>query len=102
MALNDLDCFSEMPVKRLLGLLWCCIAVGSTNPCSTHAEALRVGVSGLSAEFTPVWAANERGIFKKYGFESEIIAMQGGTQLAQATHLDVNEVAALAAKEMSH
>jgi catalase len=25
-----------------------------------------------------------------------------GTQLAQATHLDVNEVAALAAKEMSH
>ena len=38
----------------------------------------------MSAEFTPVWAANERGIFKKYGFESEVIAMQGGTQLAQA------------------
>ena len=25
-----------------------------------------------------------------------------GTQLAEATHLDVNEVSALAAKEMSH
>jgi catalase len=25
-----------------------------------------------------------------------------GTQLAEATHLDVNEVAALAAKEVSH
>jgi NitT/TauT family transport system substrate-binding protein len=83
-ALNDLNCFSEVPVKRLLGLLWLWIALGSTSPYCTGAEALRVGVSGLSAEFTPVWAANERGIFKKYGFETEVIAMQGGTQLAQA------------------
>src|SRR5512144_2155717 len=49
-----------------------------------HAEPLRVGIPGLSAEFAPVWAASDRGFFKKYGFESEIIAMQGGTQLAQA------------------
>jgi NitT/TauT family transport system substrate-binding protein len=48
------------------------------------AEPLRVGIPGLSAEFAPVWAANDRGLLKKYGFESEIIAMQGGTQLAQA------------------
>ena len=45
---------------------------------------MRVGIPGLSAEFAPVWAANDRGLLKKYGFESEIIAMQGGTQLAQA------------------
>jgi len=38
----------------------------------------------LSAEFAPVWAANDRGLLKKYGFETEVIAMQGGTQLAQA------------------
>jgi len=48
------------------------------------AEPLRVGIPGLSAEFAPVWAANDRGLLKKYGFETEIIAMQGGTQLAQA------------------
>ena len=48
------------------------------------AEPLRVGIPGLSAEFAPVWAANDRGLLKKYGFDSEIIAMQGGTQLAQA------------------
>src|SRR5437773_11499317 len=46
------------------------------------AEPLRVGIPGLRAEFAPVWAANDRGLLKKYGFESEIIAMQGGTQLA--------------------
>ena len=51
---------------------------------SVIAEPLRVGIPGLSAEFAPVWAANDRGLLKKYGFESEIIAMQGGTQLAQA------------------
>jgi hypothetical protein len=45
-----------------------------------HAEPRRVGIPGLSAEFAPVWAANDRGFLKKYGFESEIIAMQGGTQ----------------------
>ena len=31
-----------------------------------------------------MWAANDRGLLKKYGFETEVIAMQGGTQLAQA------------------
>ena len=49
-----------------------------------YAEPLRVGIPGLSAEFAPVWAANDRGLLKKYGFETEVIAMQGGTQLAQA------------------
>jgi NitT/TauT family transport system substrate-binding protein len=60
-------------------LLFCLAGYGTAS-----GEPLRVGVSGLSAEFTPVWAANERPIFKKYGFETEVIAMQGGTQLAQA------------------
>jgi len=68
-------------VKRLIWLFSCCIVLGLAYPYPAPAEALRVGVSGLSAEFTPVWAASERGIFKKYGFESEVIAMQGGTQL---------------------
>jgi NitT/TauT family transport system substrate-binding protein len=47
-------------------------------------ESIRIGIPGLSAEFTPVWAANDRGRLKKYGFDTEIIAMQGGTQLVQA------------------
>jgi NitT/TauT family transport system substrate-binding protein len=70
-------------VKRLIGLITCCV-IGFLVGCNAHAESVRVGVSGLSAEFTPVWAANDRGIFKKYGFDTEVIVMQGGTQLAQA------------------
>src|SRR6185436_17114028 len=63
--------------------LWMLLAAISAAVVA-NAEPLRVGIPGLSAEFAPVWAANDRGLLKKYGFESEIIAMQGGTQLAQA------------------
>jgi NitT/TauT family transport system substrate-binding protein len=48
------------------------------------AEAIRVGIPGLSAEFAPLWAAKDRGLLKKYGLDVEIISMQGGTQLVQA------------------
>ena len=51
---------------------------------SVFAENIRVGIPGLSAEFAPVWAANDRGRLKKHGLEAEIIVMQGGTQLVQA------------------
>jgi len=48
------------------------------------AEAIRVGIPGLSAEFAPVWAAKDKGLLKKYGLDVEVISMQGGTQLVQA------------------
>jgi NitT/TauT family transport system substrate-binding protein len=54
------------------------------NVGSVIAEPLRVGIPGLSAEFTPVWAAHDRGRLKKHGLDVEIIVMQGGTQLVQA------------------
>lgn len=69
------------PAFRHACMVWI-LSIACAAP--SYAEPIRVGVSGLSAEFTPVWAANDRGILRKYGFETEVIAMQGGTQLAQA------------------
>jgi len=71
-------------VTRTLRLLVLSVLISYVGVDRVIAEPLRVGIPGLSAEFAPVWAANDRGLLKKYGFESEIIAMQGGTQLAQA------------------
>src|SRR5262249_34438258 len=51
---------------------------------TAFAEAIRVGIPGLSAEFAPVWAARDKGLLKKYNLDTEVIAMQGGTQLVQA------------------
>ena len=70
-------------LRLRLSLLLFAFGILLFNAAKISAEPLRVGVSGLSAEFTPVWAANDRGIFKKYGFETEVITFQGGTQLAQ-------------------
>jgi NitT/TauT family transport system substrate-binding protein len=71
-------------VTRTLRFLMLSVLISYVGVDRVIAEPLRVGIPGLSAEFAPVWAANDRGLLKKYGFESEIIAMQGGTQLAQA------------------
>ena len=71
-------------MTRTLRFLMLSVLVTYVGADPVIAEPLRVGIPGLSAEFAPVWAANDRGLLKKYGFESEIIAMQGGTQLAQA------------------
>jgi NitT/TauT family transport system substrate-binding protein len=71
-------------VTRILRFLMLSALISYVGVDRVIAEPLRVGIPGLSAEFAPVWAANDRGLLKKYGFESEIIAMQGGTQLAQA------------------
>ena len=71
-------------MTRTLRLLTLSVLISYVGVDRVIAEPLRVGIPGLSAEFAPVWAANDRGLLKKYGFESETIAMQGGTQLAQA------------------
>src|SRR5574341_2280949 len=48
------------------------------------ARTIRVGSAGLSGEFLPLWVANDKGIFKKYGFDTEIITFQGGPLTVQA------------------
>ena len=71
-------------MTRTLRFLMLSVLVTYVGADPVIAEPLRVGIPGLSAEFAPVWAANDRSLLKKYGFETEVIAMQGGTQLAQA------------------
>jgi len=70
--------------RSLRGIFVLLVLLAQASSGNVMAEPLRIGIPGLSAEFTPVWAAQDRGLLKKYGFETEVIAMQGGTQLAQA------------------
>ncbi len=48
------------------------------------ARNIRAASAGLSGEFLPLWVAQDRGIFKKYGFDSEVITFQGGPLAVQA------------------
>ena len=70
-----------MRQKFFLGCLWLSLLLLSEGAL---AEPIRVGIPGLSAEFAPVWAARDKGLLKKYNLDTEVIAMQGGTQLVQA------------------
>src|SRR5262245_46244459 len=42
------------------------------------ADRVRVGLSALSLANSPLWVAEEKGIFKKYGIDPEIILVGGG------------------------
>jgi NitT/TauT family transport system substrate-binding protein len=48
------------------------------------APAIRVASSGLSAELLPLWIAQDRGLFKKHGLDSQVITIQGGPLAIQA------------------
>ena len=69
---------------RLIAFYLIVITTLAARAEKAGAEAIRVGISGLSAEFTPIWAAHDRGRFKRYGLDVEVIVMQGGTQLLPA------------------
>ena len=45
---------------------------------SRAADKVRVGLSALSLANSPLWVAEEKGIFKKYGIDPEIILVGGG------------------------
>ena len=45
---------------------------------SSAQEKLRIGLSSVSATNGSVWVAEERGLFKKYGVDVEVIVIGGG------------------------
>jgi len=51
---------------------------------SAKAQALKVGFPSISVEFVPLFAAKDKGLFRKYGLDVDPIVMQGGTQVVQA------------------
>ncbi|HEY7166559.1 MAG TPA: ABC transporter substrate-binding protein [Candidatus Binatia bacterium] len=55
----------------------------SIIPIRTYAVAIRIASAGLSGEFLPLWVAQDRGLFKKYGLDSEVITIQGGPLAVQ-------------------
>jgi NitT/TauT family transport system substrate-binding protein len=53
-------------------------------PSPSPARDLRIGSAGLSGEFLPLWVAQDKRLFKKYGFDTEVITFQGGPLAVQA------------------
>ncbi len=81
---------------RLLTLL-VLICLHSPPPNSAAAERLRVGYPSPSANFYPLFATKEANLFEKYGFEPEMIYVQGVQLIAVhvAGQLDFSSVSGL-------
>src|SRR6476646_7001026 len=52
------------------------IAAADSNAAERALEKVRIAVSSKSLGFLDTWAAKERGFYRKYGLEAEIIAMR--------------------------
>jgi ABC-type nitrate/sulfonate/bicarbonate transport system substrate-binding protein len=54
------------------------IAVFLTPLCSHAQDKMRIGLSSVSATNGAVWVAEEKGLFKKYGVDVEVVVIGGG------------------------
>ncbi|MGE5820027.1 MAG: ABC transporter substrate-binding protein, partial [Deltaproteobacteria bacterium] len=52
------------------------------------ASKLRVGYGAITATNAPLWAADNKGLFKKYGIDAELIYLAGGSRIALAVESD--------------
>jgi ABC-type nitrate/sulfonate/bicarbonate transport system substrate-binding protein len=49
------------------------------SPAASAAEKLRVAFSIVGVASSPSWIAVEKGLWKKYGLDVELILLSGGT-----------------------
>jgi ABC-type nitrate/sulfonate/bicarbonate transport system substrate-binding protein len=71
---------NRFPIKLLAGLstagliLVCCLS----NP-AIAADRLRIGLSSFTPINAAVWIAEDKGLFKKYGIDPEVIVVGGAS-----------------------
>ncbi|MGZ8490213.1 MAG: ABC transporter substrate-binding protein [Candidatus Binatia bacterium] len=65
-------------MRNLLSSLFLIVAALGTIQTAGAQERLRVGLSSVSATQGAMWVAEERGLFKKYGIDPEVIVIGGG------------------------
>ena len=88
-----------MKMRQFLGLM-CFLALLSLNAREANAATLtrlRIGYPSPSANFYPLFATKEANLFEKYGFDPEMVYVQG-VQLIQvhvAGQLDFSTVSGL-------
>jgi NitT/TauT family transport system substrate-binding protein len=68
-------------MRRLLAIL---ILSLSSFISQGYGQTIRIGSAGLSGELLPLWIAQDRGVFKKHGLDTQVITIQGGPLTVQA------------------
>jgi NitT/TauT family transport system substrate-binding protein len=61
-----------------VGCFFSALAVLFPSSWSSAADRIRVGLSSVSSTSGSLWVAEEKGLFKKYGIDPEVIVLGGG------------------------
>src|ERR671925_1396981 len=69
-------------MRRLLLSLLLVLPILSGWP-RADAAPVRIASAGLSGELLPLWIAQDRRLFNKYGLDTEVITIQGGPLAVQ-------------------
>lgn len=69
--------FSRSGMIIFLLALWLVVLSGGSL-LAAELEKVRVGLSSISATHGALWVAEEKGLFKKYGLDPEVIIIGGG------------------------
>ncbi|MBI2087404.1 MAG: ABC transporter substrate-binding protein [Deltaproteobacteria bacterium] len=83
-----------MKTKRS-AILFCAITMLTIlvyHGSALGAGKVHVGYSAISAAVAPLWAAQEKGFFKKYGLETELIYLAGGSRVVMGMEGDSIQV----------
>ena len=71
----------SMPSRWLaITLVFLVLFFIETPASAQEGRRLRAGYASLSGNITPLWAAKETGLFKKYGLDIDLIAFPSGTE----------------------
>src|SRR5438046_2935482 len=74
-------------MRRILLGFVLILSISSVILCHAHAAPLRIKSAGLSRELLPLWIAQDKRIFKTYGFEKEAVILGIGDQTSRFSAL---------------
>jgi NitT/TauT family transport system substrate-binding protein len=66
----------------LISLVTVILWFGAT--CSAYAERIRIAYSAISGVQLPLWVAQDKGLFKRQGLDTDLLYIGGGSVVVQA------------------
>ena len=73
-----------MSHKFVLLVVFCCLISGLFLRSAGALESIVIAYPTTSSQFTPLWFARDVGLYEKYGLDSQLVFIQGGSILLQA------------------
>jgi len=74
-------------LRRIAFLLWVFLP-GSASPAESTAERplekVTIAYSSISGNMAPLWITHERGLFRKYGLDVQLVFIESGTTTVQS------------------